>query len=533
MAINAGRRQAMSKQHNTNMRKELSEIELITNSIKSAMLGKTKDRIVNINETFGYKNKLDYADFLQAYKRQGLARRIIDATVDFTWKGYPLIVDEERPIDAAVKSGSTLRDLKGIKAKQRRNELLRKKRQLAQAYTAQSYADILKINDEIISVDDTGISYTDFENATFELLSKFPLLQISKRLDTLSCIGRYAVLVIGTSAEVGEGDDDRLNDLSEPLPKGASIDDIAFLQPYSEEQADIAIWETDSSSPRFGMPKMYRITVSGGSGASRSYNVHYSRVIHIAEDLLEDDVYGSPKLEAVYNNLQDLFKVVGGSAEMFWLGAYQGLVFNIKDGYQLDDAGKAAMTEEIENYENKLQRAIKTKGVEVTTLSSPVADPRGNFEVLIKLIAGASNIPERILLGAENGVYAGATDQDTFLTYISSRRNAFAEGSIVRQLLDRLIEHGYLPMPVGGEYFLTWPALFEQTQTERLNNAKIMIDTLKAAAPYGNTLELIVAEEVRTAVGLNAQIPETEYDPLADLGDALIPDEMEELDSEL
>ena len=61
--------------------------------------------------------------------------------------------------------------------------------------------------------------------------------------------------------------------------------------------------------------------------------VHASRVIHVAEDILDDEVYGIPRLEPLYNYLDDLLKVVGGSAEMFWLDAKRRLVFSLRDEY--------------------------------------------------------------------------------------------------------------------------------------------------------------------------------------------------------
>ena len=508
-------------------RERLSLANLVVNSIKTAVLGKTQNQTDTVYETFGYKRELSYDDFYRAYKRQDIARRIIDATVNFTWKDFPLIVDDDASGQLkSIKPGTTLKELKNEVLKQNKLKVLKKKR------IAMNSADldgIKRANDEMAEIESVGVQYTAFEDAIWNLQAKLPILRTVKRADILNCIGRFSILVIGTNVA---SEDSRINDLKEELPKGTSIDEIIFLQPYSEDQVSISQWETNQTSPRYGLPKMYNIQVSGEGGTSINHQVHWSRVIHIAEDLLDSEVFGTPRLESVFNNLQDLLKIIGGSAEMFWLGAYQGLVFNIKDGYTLDDDSRNQMTEEIENYVNKLQRFMKTKGVEVTTLSSPVADPRGNFEVLIKLIAGASSVPERILLGTENGVYAGSTDQDTFFSYITSRRNGHAEETIIRPLIDRLVEFGFIPMPEGGDYYIKWPELFSQTQTEKLTNAKLMVDTVKAATPFGNTFDVITVEEVRTSVGLDAEIPETKYEQFAEEGDMLMYDEIDSLPNE-
>jgi hypothetical protein len=336
-----------------------------------------------------------------------------------------------------------------------------------------------------------------------------------RKADRLACLGRFSIVVIGAAAtEAGDG-----GRPSDPLPQGAGLGGIAYLAAYGEGQAEIERWDTDASSPRCGLPAMYRVRADGEGGPASSFSVHWTRAIHVAEGRLESDVYGTPRLEPVYNYLLDMLKIAGGSAEMFWLGAYQGLSFDVRDGYSLDDDARAAMAEDIENYVGKLQRFIRTKGVDVKTLASPTADPAGNFQTQLRLISGATGIPERILVGAENGVYAGNTDQDTFYAYIAGRRNSHAEESLLRPLIDRLVEYGYIAPAENEEYAVRWPALFEPTAKERLERAAAMIGAAKAATPYGNTLDVMTVEEVREALGLPGKIPPTEYPQPGGLGD--------------
>ena len=47
--------------------------------------------------------------------------------------------------------------------------------------------------------------------------------------------------------------------------------------------------------------------------------VHWSRIIHVTDGLLDDEFYGFPRLQRVWNKLDDLLKVVGGGSEAFWL----------------------------------------------------------------------------------------------------------------------------------------------------------------------------------------------------------------------
>lgn len=475
------------KEKRMDTREQIEMSNLVVNSLKAAMLGKGKEsQVDSLYEAFGYKFELNYKDYLRAYKRNGLAKRVIDATVDFTWKDFPDIKDEDDNANSKVKSSTP--------ALNRLNKINRQRRR------------------EIIKNDDSEImmEYTPFEEGVFELNKRFPLSSIFKKADKLNCIGRYSVIVIGTC--VDDSEYDKINDLDKPLPEGLSVDELLYLNVYSEEQASIDKYINDQSDERYGLPEMYSITVNSNTGSNNNFRAHWSRVIHIAEDTLESDIHGTPKLESFFNNLLDVLKITGGAAEMFWLGAYQGLVFNVKDGYTLDEKSARDMTEQIENYTEKLQRFIKTKGVEVSTLSSGTADPSSNFDTQVKIISGASNVPVRILLGSEQGQLAASVDQDTFFSYITSRRNTFVTESIIKALLNRLMAHGYIPKATNDEYFIKWQPLFEQTKSEQIINANTLIQAAKAATPYGNTLDIITVEEVRGSLGLPEEIPPTNYD---------------------
>ena len=54
-----------------------------------------------------------------------------------------------------------------------------------------------------------------------------------------------------------------------------------------------------------------------------------------------------PKLEAVYNLLDDLLKVCGSSAEMFFLSAYQGLAFKVPKGEDLEQTEYGQMAKKL------------------------------------------------------------------------------------------------------------------------------------------------------------------------------------------
>jgi len=426
------------------------------------------DKMAILNLIFGYPQGLTYDDFLQAYKRIGLCKRIIKLNVDFTWRSQPEIVADTEDVQS------------------RFNRLRTKLKKM-------------------VGVD-------SIQSAINKLDRKHGLYKELKRADTLACIGRYSVLVIGTKDS---------EDLTRPLQKGSGIGDIAFFKAYDEKQAQIDAWVTDKNSPRFGLPETYRI--SGpikGEKENLKYRVHHSRVIHIADDLVDSDFYGTPKLEAPFNYVYDIYKIIGSAAEVFWLGAYQGLVFSKESDRLITDDSVDDMKQEIEEYANKLRRHLIVSGVDVTALPSTSPSPGNTADLLFQLLAAASNIPTRILFGSEQGVLAASTDRDMFLSYIGGRRDNFADCAVLTPLINRLIEYGFIQHK--GDFEIKWKPLIERDASERIQDANRMVQTARQfVGQSGEVTDILTREEVRDAMGLDAKMPDTDYEPAGDYSGAM------------
>ena len=117
----------------------------------------------------------------------------------------------------------------------------------------------------------------------------------------------------------------------------------------------MAEYENDPQSPRFGLPLIYKVTLSDTTDLTTRQlgtierRVHASRVIHVAEGLLENDVYGMPRLQRVYNLLDDILKLVGGSAEASWLLMRKGFVLNIDPDTELSSESAAQLRKSLPN----------------------------------------------------------------------------------------------------------------------------------------------------------------------------------------
>ena len=176
----------------------------------------------------------------------------------------------------------------------------------------------------------------------------------------------------------------------------------------------------------------------------------------MAQGLLESNVFGQPKLERIFNRLLNLELIVGGSAEMFWQGAFPGLQFNAQPDMNMSQTA-TDMKEKIDEYVHGLKRYLTTQGLEVNKLSADVANPQAHVDVQLQMICIASGIPKRILEGSERGELASSQDGKNWNDRLDSRRRDETEPTILRPVIDKLIAVGIITPPAGGEYTVNWP----------------------------------------------------------------------------
>lgn len=319
---------------------------------------------------------------------------------------------------------------------------------------------------ELIENDDPTV-VTPFEEAWFNLSHKHKVWAMLNRADRASGIGRYAVLLIGA-----------VGNLDTPLPKSKNgVDGLLYLAVHGEGDIEIEKLETNANDPRYGLPVTYKLKAKRINGnlqnATTDKTVHWTRCIHVADGLLDNDIYAEPRLQCVWNNLDDLEKIVGGGSEAFWLRAHQGYQFDLDPAVVLDEGGEEALKEEVDEFIHGMRRALRTRGVKVTTLGSDTAEFGESVDAVLKLISAGSTIPLRILVGSERGQLASTQDADNWMERINDRREEFAEPFIVRPLIDRLIEYEYLPEPEW--YEISWPVA-ELTDSEKVNLAKGMAE---------------------------------------------------------
>jgi hypothetical protein len=344
---------------------------------------------------------------------------------------------------------------------------------------------------EIIEDEDPEIE-TSFETAWVELNERLGIWQAFQRADILAGLGPYSVILIGA-----EGN------LTDPIER-LSPEGLLYLAPYGPDEAKIDKLVGDTADPRFGLPDIYKISRTLASNQRWEQAVHWSRVLHVVDGRLDDQVNGTPRLERVWNHLDDLDKVTGGGSEAFWLRVHQGFAVKIDKEVEMGATDVEALRTAAEEFAHQMRRTIAMKGAELEALGSDVANFANQVSSIVSLISGATGIPQRILLGSERGELASSQDKENWDERVQDRREDFAEPH-VREFINRLQRWGVLG---EAEWSIRWPEIEELNERERAEVAAIWSGlNSKASGP------VVTPAEIRDRV---LQLPELSEEEIAE-----------------
>lgn len=348
-----------------------------------------------------------------------------------------------------------------------------------------------------------------------------------KRADILSGIGSFGILLLG----FGDG-----KDLSEPVEAQEGLR-LTFIRTFDESLIDIVQYENDPMNPRFDQPVMYSVSFNDIENSNLSMSgqsitdrrVHYSRVIHIADNRLSSEIFGVPRQQPVWNRLMDLRKLLAGCAEMYWKGAFPGISWetNPQLGGDVDISDDSLKTA-IEDYRNKLQRDIITAGMTANSLSVQVVDPTPQINIEIQAIAILLGAPVRIFIGSERGELASSQDENTWNGRLQERQTNYLTPDMIVPFIDRLIHLKVLPVPLDG-YKVEWPDLFSIAEEEKAIIAKTQTETLaiyikgdvESLVPPLEFLTKVLGKSIEDAEAIIEAAEDFEEDHADDEPDAL------------
>ena len=212
-------------------------------------------------------------------------------------------------------------------------------------------------------------------------------------------------------------------------------------------------------------------------------------------------------MKSVYNRLLDIRKVLSGSGEMFWKGAFPGYAFEVNPDISDATIDEDTIRDTLEDYTAGLQRYIAIAGVTVKNLEPQISDPSVHVETQLKYIAISLGIPYRIFLGSEQAKLASTQDKETWNKRIAKRQTSYVDPLVIRPLIDRLIIYGILPSV--EEYFIDWPDLNAPGEEEGAKIAEIKTNAL-AKYVAGSVDELIPPKEyLMMILGMDQEEAET------------------------
>jgi hypothetical protein len=359
----------------------------------------------SISDVCGYKGDLTIQDYRLRFKRNAIAKRVIMAHPRATWRGGGEIIEDDKKQDL-----------------------------------------------------------TPFEQQWTDLAERLKLWRVFFRADVLQGFDYYSTILLGLPGT--------LNQQVEPGSL-TGPDDLIYVKPYAADRLTIEEFETNEKDPRFGYPTLYRLKVVPTNvipfnkqlpASPNDKIVHWSRVIHICDDL-EEDIYTVPRLECIWNDLDDIEKIKGGGAEAFWRRADAGLQLDVDKEIELDTEGEEAQQEEVEAYIHEFSRILRTRGTKINQLGSDVADFSGPLAASISVVSAGTGIPQRILMGSERGQLASTQDRDNWFDEIADRREQFAHPKVVQQFTDRGIELGFFREP--EQYMTRWSQLKSMDENQK------------------------------------------------------------------
>lgn len=372
-----------------------------------------------------YPETVTFQMYYDMYSRNNVAARVIETFPEYTWNVMPIVTDEGGPKSRFSKEVTKL---------------------FKKEFTWQD-----------------GL--------------KQSLFITMKQLDVLGGIGGEALLVFGFKDNLP---------LETPVRYRQNTE-IAWIKLLHNGQFVSAKIDNDQNSETYGDVELYE---TKDFLTSRDLNfknyirpgvkIHASRCVHFKESA--GLPYGTSRIQKCYNQLLDIAKLSGASAEVYWLGAFSGLAVETDADARLDAESYDAMKEEVQKYFDGLARSLMFEGAKAKLLYPAIVSPKEHFDLQITMISIATAIPRRFLTGAEAAKLASQQDSINWMDRVMNRRDVFIGPKVVSPVVQRCVAAGVLPKPKGegGQINVAWPKTQSLALNERANAARNMTEAIVA-----------------------------------------------------
>jgi len=395
----------------------------------------------DIDKECGYPDAVSPQEYRRLYDRWAVAARVVEVLPMESWRVQPSVYEDEDVNRETVFEGAWKDLARGLGG---------------------------------------GVNWYQSEES-------YAIWEILQRLDVMSGIGSFGVLLLG----LDDGRDlrepaDGLDPMTGELSRSGSQRRLLYLRVFDESLVQVAKYVTDPTSPRYGQPLEYQVSFATieaqdkqGQGLDiATRTVHWTRVVHVADNLGSSEVFGVPRLQPVLNHVLNLRKLYGSAPEMYWRGAFFGLSLETHPQLGGDVAVDVeSLRDMMENYGEGLQRYLTLMGMTARPLAPTVVDPTPHIEADLNAICIKLGIPKRIFLGSERGELASSQDQTTWNDRLQERRSRYLTPRVIVPFINRLIALRVLPEPKDG-YRVYWPDIDALTELEKAKVAEVKTNAL-------------------------------------------------------
>lgn len=440
----------------------------------------------NLNAECGYPDVVSPQQYQSTFERDPIANRIVKWLPKECWQKPPLVYEIEETQDKTEQTpfeqdfamvGSTLRGNSWLKTDKDSPVWGYLQRAHTLARIGRYAVIVLGLNDgQELSMPVRGVNET----------GSFPVNAVVQEIKPDEKQSRQGGFVVNCPpAKEARAQEYACNVDAAGLR-------LMYLRVFPEVQAQITRFEMNSQSPRFGQPVSYlvsfndaQVDVTGIGLPIAAMEVHWTRVIHIANTEESSEIFAAPAMRQHFNRVLDLQKLYGGSAEMFWKGAFPGISI---EGFP-QFAGELefdsdAIRDSVEQYMNGLQRYLAFTNASAKVMAPAVADPSNHIDKQLEAISIGEGMPKRKFMGSEVGKLASTQDDSTSNDRVMEHQNSFVTYGVIGQFIDRLILLRIVrePAPENG-YKVEWQDL----------NATTATDKAAIALQLSNALQLYVS----------------------------------------
>ena len=259
--------------------------------------------------------------------------------------------------------------------------------------------------------------------------------------------------------------------------KLGGLGSIVEIMPLYESQLKVLTTDTNPASEAFGMPNMYQFNgmVEGNrnENAAASFSIHPSRLVIASEGADDGGIYGISSLEAPFNSLMDLRKIMGAGGEGFYKNAAKDIIFSSdpQNSHNLSPEIIENFNESYDGWQiNRMRKSFMALGLEANTLDSNLADPKEFFFNCLYDVSAAVKIPATIIIGQQTGRLASDQDSSQYLVMQQSRRKNFLT-DLLENMFEWFITFGILP---SAKVEIEWDDLLASSDDQKLENADKM-----------------------------------------------------------